>query len=152
MKTSVLVVTVALAGCVVLEDLEPDVGPPLAGSCDSSDSDPETDVSFARDIRPLMDRPSSEGGCSCHTPTNGSPSGIELGGLNLGSMETLRRGGRNSGTSIIVPGDPCASILIHKISDAPPFGARMPLNGPPFWSDAEIQLLHDWIAEGAEDN
>jgi hypothetical protein len=61
-------------------------------------------------------------------------------------------GGFHSGAQIVVAGDPCASIMYQKLSDAPPFGSRMPLNGPPFWTDDELQLLHDWIAEGASDN
>ncbi len=141
-----------LTGCAALEDLEPDVGPPLAGSCQGDDSDPDVDVSFALDIRPLLDRPRGEAGCSCHTPTNGSPSGIALGGLDLGSVESLRRGGFHSATDIVVPGDPCASVLMDKIRGTPSFGSRMPLDGPPFLGPEEIQLIHDWIAEGAEDD
>jgi hypothetical protein len=140
---------VPLAGCV-LDDYAPEVGPPLAGSCDPSDSDPETDVSFALDLRPMMN--SEDFGCGCHTPTNGTPSGIQLGGLNLGSYQSLRQGGRTSGSQIIVEGDPCSSVLIQKLSDTPGFGSRMPLDGEPYWSDEQLQMMHDWIAEGAQDN
>jgi hypothetical protein len=38
------------------------------------------------------------------------------------------------------------------VGEAPPFGARMPLNGPPFLDERDRQLLADWIAEGADDN
>jgi hypothetical protein len=144
-------VAAALAGCEVVEPFEPDVGPPLAGACDGADSDPDTDVSFARDLRPLLERPRGEAGCGCHSPGGGRPIGIELGGLDLGSVAALRRGGHRSGTGIVVPGDPCASALMHKISATPEWGSRMPLDGPPYLSAAEIQLIHDWIAEGARD-
>jgi len=130
----------------------PGVRPPLGGGCDGADSDPATAVSFARDVRPLMDRPRTEGGCSCHTPTNGTPTGIELGGLDLGSVDSLRQGGRIAGAEIVVPGDACASVLVQKISETPPFGSRMPLDGPAFLTADEQRLIHDWIAEGAEDN
>jgi hypothetical protein len=139
----------ALAGC---DDYLPDVGPPLTGGCQGDDSNPEVDVSFARDLRPLFDRPRSMAGCGCHTPTNGSPSGIELSGFNMGSLQAIRQGGVTSGAAIIKPGDPCGSVLVQKMGDTPPFGARMPLDGAPFFSDEELQLLHDWIAEGARDN
>jgi hypothetical protein len=139
------------AGCL-LDPIEPDVGPVLAGTCDPSDSDPDVEISFSLDIRPLMNRPRGEAGCSCHTPTNGNPSGIALGGLNLGSYQSLRQGGRVSGSELVVEGDPCASVIMEKVSDTPSFGARMPLDGPPYLSHDEIQLLHDWIAEGARDN
>ena len=140
-----------LGGCAFEE---PEVGPPLAGNCESEDSDPDVNVRFSLDIRPLMNRPRGEAGCSCHQPSAGSstPSGIDQSGLDLGSVEKLRRGGRNTGADLVVPGDPCASVLMHKIAGAPPFGSRMPLDGPPYLAPEEIQLISDWIAEGAVDN
>jgi len=143
-------VLAVLAGCSV--DLAPDVGPPLTGACDPSDSDPTIDISFAADIRPLMDRPRGMAGCSCHTPTNGLPSGIEQSGLDLGSIHSLRQGGRTSGTDIVIPGDPCSSLIVQKLESTPPFGSRMPLDGPPYLEPEEIMLIRDWIAEGAMEN
>ncbi|MFN0250926.1 MAG: hypothetical protein ACKV2T_28895 [Kofleriaceae bacterium] len=114
---------------------------PMPGAC--GDSDPSLTVSFAAHIRPLTTR--SPGGCSCHASSSTA-------GFNLGSYESLRRGGMHSGTSIIVPGKPCESILVTKLGVAPPYGARMPYNGPPFFNAAELTLVRDWIAEGALDN
>jgi hypothetical protein len=137
----------AAGGCA----LEPDVGPRLAGTCDDSDRIPGKPVSFTDDIHPLIVRPA--GGCGCHLPTpNGNGTGTQISGLNLSSLSTLRMGGFHSGAQMIVAGEPCSSIMYQKLSDAPPFGSRMPLNGPPFWTTDELQLLHDWIAEGARDN
>jgi hypothetical protein len=136
-----------LSACVA--DLEPEIGPLRTGICEPEDSDPEHDVSFMNDLLPLIERPGSEGGCSCHSPKSARPIGIELTGLNLGSPASLRRGGKMSGDQIVVPGDPCASIIVQKVSSAPPFGARMPTSGPPYLSPAERSLLADWIAEGA---
>lgn len=142
-----LAAALAAGGC----SLEPDVGPRLAGTCDDSDGHPGKPVSFLSDIRPLIFRPM--GGCGCHLPTpNGDGVGTQISGLNLSSLSTLRMGGINSGAKVIVAGEPCASIMYQKLSDAPPFGSRMPLNGPPYWTPDELQLLHDWIAEGAKDN
>ena len=70
----------------------------------------------------------------------------------MATYPTLRTGGGNSGESIVVPGHPCSSVLVQKVSAAPPFGARMPLSGPPYLADDEIRVLHDWISEGAHDN
>ena len=148
--TAVLVLAGLSAGACT--DYLPDVGEPFVGACDPADSNPAASVSFERDLRPLFDRPRGMAGCSCHTPTNGSPSGIELGGFNMGSLRSLKQGGRNSGARVVEPGDPCASILYQKISDTPPFGSRMPLDGSPYLAPEEIQLIHDWIAEGANDN
>jgi hypothetical protein len=141
---------VAASACVA--ELEPEVGPLQAGVCEPEDTDPDHDVSFMMDILPLFDRPGSEGGCSCHMPTSMRPFAIELTGLNLGSPAAIRRGGKTSGDAIVVPGDPCASILLQKVGTAPPFGARMPQGGPPFLSPGERDLLADWVAEGARDN
>jgi hypothetical protein len=138
-----------LAACA----LEPDVGSRLAGTCNDADSNPKTSVSFASDIRPLTLRPGGMGGCGCHLPSaTGAGPGTQISGLDLSSLATLRAGGLNSGTKIVIAGQPCESLLYQKLSDSPPFGSRMPLNGPPFFNPDELALVHDWIAEGANAN
>ena len=133
--------------------LEPDVGPLLAGRCSDADTNPQVSVSFAAEVRPLINRGIGAGGCSCHLQFPSGPGpGIQLAGLDLSSMMALREGGVSSGPQIVVAGQPCASILFQKVSDAPPFGSRMPLDGPPFLTPAEVALIHDWIAEGAANN
>ncbi|MGE0870701.1 MAG: hypothetical protein AB7P03_19200 [Kofleriaceae bacterium] len=132
---------VATSACTL--DYEPDLGPEqLIVSCDNSDSNPAVAVSFAYEIRPLLTK--SMGGCSCHN-------GRQTSGLDLGSYESLRHGGLNSGAEIVVAGEPCNSILANKIGGTPPFGSRMPLNGP-YMEPADVLLVRDWIAEGALDN
>jgi len=149
MRALVLVIAAA-TGCY-----EPDIGPAFAindagvsdavaaTGCDNSDSDPTVKVSFALQVRPLMTR--SPGGCMpCHL-------GRITSGLDLSSYQSLRRGGNNSGTRVIVPNEPCNSILVLKIGRTPPFGSRMPFNTP-YFSAEEHQLVRDWVAEGAENN
>jgi hypothetical protein len=112
------------------------------GSC--GDSDPNATVSFSQSIRPLLAK--SPGGCmGCHGTSSTS-------GFSVGSYDTLRRGGQISGTRIVVQGKPCESVLVQKLGLAPPFGARMPYSGPPFYTAAELTLVRDWIAEGARNN
>ena len=148
-------VLVALCAALALAascDLQPETGPALHERCSDEDSDPGQDVSFQRDILDgiIARRP---GGClGCHDPGMDPPLGTNLGGLELTSYATLRAGGVNSGADIVVAGQPCSSVLFLKVGAGPPFGARMPANGPPFLSDADVALLHDWIAEGARDN
>ncbi len=145
------VALVAVFGVVAACALVPDVGPPLAGTCDDTDTNPGKPVSFTGDIHPLIFR--SSGGCGCHLPTPiGDGQGTQISGLDLSSYTALRAGGLNSGSRVVIAGQPCSSILYQKLSDSPPFGSRMPLNGPPFWTPDELRLLHDWIAEGASDN
>ena len=118
-----------------------DGGTTVTGRC--TDSNPIVAVSFSRDVRALLTK--SPGGCNCHSSNSTA-------GFNLGSYESLRRGGTISGTRVIVPGKPCESIMFQKLGLAPPFGARMPYNGPPYYSAAELMLVRDWIAEGALNN
>jgi hypothetical protein len=134
------------AGCV--DDFKPEVGPPLASSCGDGDSNPAANVSFSSDIAPLLAEKCSR----CHTPGGAAPVGFEIGGLDVSSYASLRAGGVVSGTRIVVDGQACASALVQKLRPEVPFGARMPLNGPPFLDAAQIQLVHDWIAEGAREN
>lgn len=141
-----LVLLVSMSGC----GLEPDVGPPQADRCTNADSDPNVDISFSDDVFPLMTR--SSGGCmTCHNPASSSPVGITIGGLNLTSYSLLRNGGARTANDIIVEGEACSSALYLKLTSAP-FGSQMPANGPPFWTNSELQTLKDWIAEGARDN
>jgi hypothetical protein len=53
---------------------------------------------------------------------------------------------------IIVPGQPCESVLLQKVGEGPPYGARMPLNGPTYLEDEDLEVISDWIFEGARDN
>jgi hypothetical protein len=132
--------------------VEPDVGNLRAGTCQSEDSDPALSVSFKESILPMFQRSGNLGGCTCHQPSNRSTPGIEQSGLSLENFASLMRGGNTSRASIVIAGDPCASVIVQKVSSAPPTGARMPPGGPPFMTPEEIGLLRDWIAEGAHDN
>lgn len=143
-------VALLLAGC--LDALDPQVGAPLVDRCVNQDSDPRNDVSFSRDILPIFKKEAGPVGCTCHQPTDPNPLGFEQTGLDLSSYTGLRAGGSNSMAAIVIPGQPCESILWQKISAGPPFGARMPFSGPPFLSDAQRRLIADWIAEGAHAN
>ena len=49
----------------------------------------------------------------------------------------------------VVPGDPDASYLLHKLGDGPtPCGGLMPSNAPALSAD-ELQDIRDWIEAGA---
>lgn len=149
-KIALGALALSLGAC--LGAFEPEVGELRAGVCTPQDSDPAYDVSFSQDVLPLLERSAPEPGCGCHLSSARRPIGIELSGLDLTSYASLMRGGNQSREDIVVPGDPCASVLVQKLSSAPPFGARMPSSGPPYLSPAEHALIADWIAEGANDN
>ncbi len=139
-------------GGVGCDELDPQTGE-LRMACVDVDSDPAKPVVFATDIRPLMNG-AVEGtrGCKgCHYAgdSSGSREGFLQTNLNLETLRTIRLGGRNTPPDrIVVPGKPCSSALVQKLQGT--FGdARMPRGGP-FWEPAKIQLVIDWIAEGAQ--
>ncbi len=133
-------------GC---SSLEPETGA-LTPACLDVDSDPALTVDFARDLRPLLDgKVEGTKGCAfCHFPGTLGQEGFLATGLDLSTLQTLRRGGRGTPPEVIVvPGKPCSSAIVKKLQGT--FGdARMPKNGP-YWEPAKLQLMIDWIAEGA---
>lgn len=139
---------IAGAGC---EELQPETGERRM-ECVDADSDPTKPVVFATDIRPLLDG-AVEGtkGCKgCHYGTStGSREGLLATGLDLEKLRTIRLGGRNTPPGkVVVPGKPCSSAIVQKLQGT--FGGgRMPRGGP-YWEPAKIQLVIDWIAEGAQ--
>jgi hypothetical protein len=124
-----LFISVCVAAC---GGLDPQTGA-FAATCVDADSNPSVPVSFAATIRPWMDRsatdPRAHGCKACHYPSAPDPQGIQIGGLDLSTLSSLRRGGVTSGTNIVIPGKPCESVLVQKL---------------------RVQTVSDWIAEGAQ--
>jgi hypothetical protein len=144
---------VFLGPSACIEEIEPDTGPLQVALCVNDDSDPSEDVSFRDHIVAEILNTEDEVAClQCHAPDAPTPLGFEVSGLDLSSYEAAARGGANSDGTAIIPGQPCQSIAYQKVSPGPPFGARMPLSGPPYLNERQLQLLHDWIAEGAKNN
>ena len=134
-----------------------DVAPPIDAGRDGAPADAAPDgprpVSFRFDIRPLMNRsnkdPSGHGCKTCHYSTEAQHMCLDQTGLDLASLGALRRGGNNTGPAIVIAGDPAGSKLVQKLRGTFPRGARMPRDGPPYWSAEEIALVERWITEGA---
>ena len=87
----------------------------------------EDEVSFSRDIFPIFQQVAA----SCHGTS---------GGLSLETYEGTMK--------VIVPGDPEGSILYQRLLGQR--GPIMPPNGP--LPDAKIQLIYQWIKQGAKNN
>ncbi|HKK20186.1 MAG TPA: hypothetical protein VJ983_01855 [candidate division Zixibacteria bacterium] len=100
---------------------------------------------FSVDIRLIL----SSAGCTvsgCHG------TGSAQGNMTLGSgsyEEVLAASGLHG--KIVVPGDAASSNMYLKVTDTPPFGNRMP-NGGPYLNTTQINLIRDWINQGAQDN
>lgn len=115
-----------------------------------ADAESRAPVSFARDIRPILARGDGPpAGCKrCHYKGQPAAQGVELGGLDLSTLGTLRKGGFTSGARIVVAGNAQASILVQKLEGTYGRGARMPKELPPLPAQ-EIALVKRWIEEGA---
>ncbi|HEY3384404.1 MAG TPA: c-type cytochrome [Vicinamibacterales bacterium] len=90
----------------------------------------------------------------CHTDDGRTPAG----GLNLKSsvayagLVNVASSGK-PGAIRVIPGDPNNSYLVQKLEGAAGIvGLRMPRNGPPYLSDAQVALIRQWIAAGAGNN
>jgi hypothetical protein len=66
-------------------------------------------------------------------------------GLRLDSYKNVMAGGKNG--PVVVPGKPQQSQLVKSITGASQ--PRMPKNGPPWLTDAEVSTTEKWIASGA---
>jgi len=116
-----------LFGCSKMADEPPTVDIKPAG----------TQLSFRQDVQPIF----AAYGCpTCHGGTAG---------LTVGTVANLLAGG-NHGPAI-KPGKADSSILVQKLSTAPPFGVRMPQGGP-YLPDATVNQIRVWIDQGAKDN
>jgi hypothetical protein len=138
-------VLIALVTAACMSELEPEVGPLMAGQCKNEDSNSEEDLSFKEEVLPMLAMR-----CGCHDPKM-SGSAIDTTSFSIGNYREVMKGGVKSGENIVKPGDPCNSVLVQKCGDAPPFGSRMPVSGP-YFSKTELSVLSDWIVEGAHDN
>ena len=94
-------------------------------------------VDFEEDIRPIL----TENCLDCHGPDK------QKSALRVDKRAILLRGG-DSGLPGIVPGDAEKSHLIELVKGTDP-DEIMPPKGDPL-SSAQVALLENWIAEGAE--
>lgn len=123
----------------------------FANGCSDSGAEPESvdkdqtmetmPVSFIADIQPVLQ--SSCGSVGCHGLATAS-------GYSVADYESIT-GSADHGP-VVVAGFADSSNLYLKLLDPPPFGGRMPANGPPYLSESTISLIHSWISQGAEDN
>ncbi len=97
-------------------------------------------VSYATQIQPIF----TTNCTSCHGVPNG---------LYLTSYDNLMIGNSNNGP-VITAGDADNSVLVQKILGTAGFGGRMPADNPSYFDSHqdELQLIKDWIDEGAQDN
>lgn len=110
------------------------------------------DTFFVDNVAPIFGTEVSlrrvSGKCTwCHYP--GSPTGMSV--LDVFDPDTgMVNAQSNSGGTIVIPGDPENSVLMTRLRGNKG-GAQMPLHLPRL-SDEEVQVMKEWITEGAPNN
>jgi cytochrome c len=92
---------------------------------------------YATKVKPIFDANCAR----CHGGTN------HRGGLNIDTRESLLKGGHDG--TVVVPGDPAASLLIKLIRHEAPTDdpGPMPPNKPKI-SDGDIDIVTQWVKAG----
>ncbi|MGE3179397.1 MAG: c-type cytochrome [Vicinamibacterales bacterium] len=91
---------------------------------------------------------------SCHTNDGRTPAGdLDLRpGVAYGNLFN-RPSAQKSGAMLVVAGNAAGSYLVQKLEGAADIvGVRMPRNGPPYLSDAQVAVIRQWIQDGAMNN
>ena len=94
-------------------------------------------VSFKSEVVPILNK---YGCAGCH---GGS------GGLYVQGVSQLLQGGIHG--PAVAAGNADGSLLVRKLSSGPPFGDRMPQGGP-YLPDSTLNIIREWINQGAKDN
>lgn len=102
----------------------------------------EPEVSFAKDVQPVLDARCS----SCHMP--GTP-GYEASGLSTASYDALMKGTKFG--AVVIPGDALSSTLTMLVEGRADPSIRMPHGGAEL-PQAEQKTLRDWVTQGAKNN
>jgi cytochrome c553 len=135
----------------------------LAGAaCDEKLSDvagptPDLTPTFSSIQQEIFNTTDSSGrlACiNCHTDSGRTPAGglVLLEGRSYQAL--VGQPSRfKSGAIFVVPGDPNASYLIHKLEGATDMaGSRMPRGTGPYLTTGQLQIIRRWIELGAKND
>ncbi len=112
--------------------------PILLTACSS-----EPDISFARDVKPILDK-----NClACH---QGGGAGFEASGLGMTSYDDLMKG-TNAG-QMVIAGDVEGSNLVVLMEGRADPSISMPHGKLDPVPSADIAIIKQWIAQGARNN
>jgi hypothetical protein len=141
----------SLLGCASSSDAKGSTSTQTGGSGGSS-------TATFSDIYPMLFPATTDPRCNvCHSmPASNASNGSLSMGMDQASAYAALVGKTSKsimcmGMPLVVPNQPQASLFLAKLSATPPCGGRMP-NGSKPLSDAQIRMIHDWIAAGAKDD
>ena len=121
------------------------------GACGSTPTSPTPPAPTLSQIQSQIFDPSC---VACHTDVGRTPAA----GMNLKSGAAFAAlvnlaSPRLPGAIFVVPGNPNGSYLLPKLEGtAGIVGARMPPDPAMYLSDAQVQMIRDWIRAGALNN
>jgi hypothetical protein len=132
--------------------------PVIAAGCDESLSSlagptPNLEPTFSAIQRDIFESTDAAGRTACVNCHNAI--GVQFNRLNLERAVSYDQlvnvpSAQRPGVPRVDPGNPDGSYLIQKLEGAPGIvGMRMPLNGPPYLTDGQIEIIRRWIASGA---
>lgn len=139
-RVGVLVAAMGAAGCD--EKLRDLTGP-------TPNLEP-TFSSIQQDIFQTSDAAGRSLCVGCHTNVGRNPAGgLNLAGDAHSALVNVSSRGKPEVT-LVVPGNPDASYLLHKLEGRSSIvGLRMPRSGPPYLTDGQLLVIRRWIAIGA---
>jgi len=108
---------------------------------DPKPSKAEKEISYSKQVAPILDKYCA----TCHTEDEDHPSQ-----LYMDSYESLMKGGKHGES--VKPGNSKESLLIQKLDADPPFGKKMPPSKKLIPTAAQIEILRQWIDQGAKKN
>jgi hypothetical protein len=91
---------------------------------------------------------------NCHTDNGRTPAGglVLLEGRSYQALVS-QPSRFKTGAIFVVPGDPDASYMVHKLEGAADIvGSRMPRGTGPFLTSGQMQIIRRWIELGAKND
>lgn len=141
-----LVIAASLAGAACDEKLSDVAGPT-----------PNLTPTFSSIQQEIFNTTDSSGrlACiNCHTDSGRAPAGglVLLEGRSYQALVS-QPSRFKAGAILVVPGDPDASYLVHKLEGAADIvGSRMPRGTGPFVTSGQMQIIRRWIELGAKND
>ena len=99
------------------------------------------EISYSKDVAPILDKFCA----TCHNEDEDHPSQ-----LFMDSYESLMKGGKHGQS--VKPGNSKESLLIQKMDVEPPFGKKMPPSKKLIPTTEQVEILRQWIDQGAKKN
>jgi hypothetical protein len=141
-----LAAALALCGAACDESLSDVAGP-------TPDLEP-TFTSIQREIFNVTDSSGRLACIQCHNDNGRVPAGnlVLLEGRSYTQL-VGRASSFKAGATLVVPGDPENSYVIHKLEGRSDIvGARMPRTNGPFLTEGQISIIRRWIELGARND